>query len=154
MKPYTLVSVFISSLLLCIGCSSPKQFSIVAEEPEAPDMHIQLQIPTNLLTADVGEYVFEPIVVTGKTDWDFLSEAWQYQENHRIYLRKLTLDIKVKPLLFADNRKITVHLNNDTVYRDKNSPEYVDFRGDAIIRLTHHIGIATFKGDILDAPTR
>ena len=167
MKPYTLLFIFVCSILLFIGCSTQKQFytdntleseinggEIVDERLYTPDMSIDLQTLINLQTADVGEYVFEPIVVTGKTDWDFLSEEWQYQENHQIYLRKLTLDIKTMTPGFGGSRVILVHLNTDTLYTDKNFLEYVDFRGEATIRLTHHIGIATFKGDIIDVPTK
>ncbi|MDE0324601.1 MAG: hypothetical protein OXN27_11875 [Candidatus Poribacteria bacterium] len=160
MKPYTLSFIFVCSILFT-GCSSQQFYTDKSPELEinggeivTPDTHIELQVLINMLTADVGEYVFEPIVVTGKTDWDFLSEEWQYQENHHIYLRKLTLDIKTTTFLFGGSRVITVHLNRDTLYRDKNSLEYMDFRGDATIRLTRHIGIATFKGDIIDVPTK
>lgn len=167
MKPYTLSLIFVCSMLFFIGCSPQKQIytdnspeleinggELVDERFYTPDMNIDLQMLINLLTADVGEYVFEPIVVTGKTDWDFLSEEWQYQENHQIYLRKLILEIKTMTPAFGGNRVILVHLNKDTLYTDKNALEYVDFRGEATICLTHHIGIATFKGDIIDVPTK
>jgi hypothetical protein len=174
MKPYTLSLIFACSLLLLIGCSTKKQLytdnypvenkiflkpeinggEIVDKLLYTPDTNIDLPMLINLLTADVGEYAFEPIVVTGKTDWDFLSEQWQYQENHVTYLRKLTLDIKTNTPAFGGSRVILVHLNKDTLYTDKNNLGYVEFRGGATIRLTHHIGIATFKGDIIDVPTK
>ena len=168
MKPLTFSFIFVCSMILFIGCSPQKQIDtdnspeleinvgdLVDERLYTPDMSIDLQMLINLLTADVGEYVFQPIVVTGKTDWDFLSEAWQYQENHHIYLRKLRLEIKtMTPAFGGRKRVILVHLNQDTLYTDKNALEYVDFRGEATIRLTHHIGIATFKGDIIDVPTK
>ena len=174
MKLYTLSLIFACSLLLLIGCSTKKppytdNYSVedkvslwselnggetVNKLLYIPNTTIDLQTFINLLTADVGEYAFEPIVVVGKIDWDFLSEQWQYQENNVTYLRKFMLEIETNTPLFSGNRVILVHLNKDTLYTDENYLEYVDFRGTETIRLTHHIGIATFKGDIIDVPTK
>lgn len=171
MKSYTLLLIFAGSFLFLIGCSPPKIhdtdiYSVenkrfVNTEPNAvdkmlyiPDTNIELQTLINLLTADAGEYTFQPMVVTGKTDWDFLSEQWQYQRDNRIYLKKITLEIETNTPLFSGRRVIFVHLNKDTLYIDENSLGYIDFRGRVMIRLTDHIGIATFKGDILDVPTQ
>ena len=174
MKPHTHLLIFACSLLWLISCSTKRPIytdnysvqdkiflrselnggEIVDKLLYAPNITIDLQTFINLLTADVGEYAFEPIVVTGKTDWDFLSEQWQYQENNITYLRKLTLEIETSTPLFSGNRVIFVHLNKDTVYTDENYLEYIDFRGREIIYLTHHIGVATFKGDIISVPTK
>lgn len=108
----------------------------------------------NLLTVDVGEYRFEPITVTGRVDWDFQDTDWQYRENRVTYLKKVILEIEADAGRFGENRVILVHLNKDTVETDAQFVEYVDFLGTARIRLTHHIGIATFKGNIVGAPTK
>ena len=108
----------------------------------------------NLLTVDVGEYDFQPITVTGKIDWDFLDDNWEYRENRVNYLKKVVLELTSDTDEFGENRIILVHLNKDTVEKDENSVEYVDFLGTASIHLTHHVGIATYKGDIVGAPTK
>ena len=108
----------------------------------------------NLLTVDVGEYDFEPITVSGTVDWDLQSEDWKYRENGVSYLKKVILEITSDQGRFGENRIILVQLNNDTVEIDKDWNEFVDFLGTASIKLTHHIGIATYKGDILGAPTK
>lgn len=108
----------------------------------------------NLLTDDVGEYAFESITVTGLIDWDFRSSAWQYREDRVTYLKKFTLEIESDAGRFGENRVLLVHLNKDTVIRDANFREHVDFLGTETVRLTHHIGIATFKGDIVGPPTK
>ena len=108
----------------------------------------------NLLTVDVGEYAFEPITVTGLIDWDFLSTSWQYQENSVTYLKKVTLEFESDTGEFGENRIILVEFNKDTVRRDANFIEHVRFLRTGTIRLTHHIGIATFKGDFVGAPTK
>lgn len=110
--------------------------------------------PTNLATADVGDFDFQPVTVTGKLDWDFLSAAWQYRENRITYLKKVILEFESDTGKFGENRVILVHLNKDTVQRDENFIEHVDFLGTGTIRLTHHIGIAEFKGNIVGAPTK
>ena len=109
----------------------------------------------NLWTPDV-DIDFEPITVTGKLDWDFRSTEWQYRdrENGITYLKKVILEIEADAGRFGENRVILVHLNKDTVERDAQFIEHVDFLGTASIHLTHHIGIATFKGDIVGAPTK
>ena len=108
----------------------------------------------NLLTVDVGEYTFESVEVTGEIDWDFLDTDWQYRENNVTYLKKVILEIEADEGRFGENRILLIHLNKDTVRRDANFIERVDFLGTETIKLTHHIGIATFKGDIVDAPTK
>ena len=108
----------------------------------------------NLLTVDVGEYEFEAVEITGKADWDFLSTDWQYRENGITYLKKITLEIETDQGSFGENRVLLVHLNNDTVYSDANFAKHVDFLGTETIKLTHHIGIAEFKGNIVGAPTK
>lgn len=171
MKTYTLSLIFTGSLLLCISCAPskthyPDLYSVenkrfintqpdnVAKRLYIPDTNIDLQTLVNLLTADAGEYTFQPMVVTGKTDWDFLSEDWQYQENKKTYLKKVYLEIETNTPVFYAERVILVHLNKDTLYSDQNNLGYIDFRGRVMIRLTDHIGIATFKGEILDVPTK
>ena len=108
----------------------------------------------NLLTVDVGEYTFESVEVTGNIDWDFQDTDWQYRENDVTYLKKVILEIEADEGRFGENRVLLIHLNKDTVSRDANFTEHVDFLGTETIKLTHHIGIATFKGDIVDAPTK
>ena len=108
----------------------------------------------NLLTVDVGEYTFESVEITGKIDWDFLDTDWQYRENSVTYLKKVILEIEADQGEFGENRIILVHLNTDTVRRDANSVEHVDFLGTETITLTHHIGIAEFNGNIVGAPTK
>ena len=110
--------------------------------------------PTDLTTADVGDFAFQPVTVTGKLDWDFLSEDWQYREDRITYLKKVTLEFESDTGEFGENRVILVHLNKDTVRLDANFVEHVDFLDTGTIRLTHHIGIAEFKGDIVGAPTK
>ena len=166
MNPYPGIPACL--LLLFIGCSVPKTHDnngvenrFVNTEPNAidkihaiPDTNIALPTLINLLTAAPGEYRFQTMVVTGTADWDFLSEQWQYQRHKRTYLKKINLEIETNTPLFSGLRVIFVHLNKDTLYRDQNNLEYLDFRGKVMVRLTHHIGIATFKGDIIDVPTR
>ena len=108
----------------------------------------------NLLTVDVGEYTFESVEITGKIDWDFLDTDWQYRENSVTYLKKVILEIEADQGEFGENRIILVHLNTDTVSRDANFVEHVDFLGTETITLTHHIGIAEFNGNIVGAPTK
>ena len=108
----------------------------------------------NLLTVDVGEYTFEVVEITGVVDWDFLDSDWQYRENNITYLKKVILEIEADEGRFGENRVLLVHLNKDTVRRDANFKEHVDFLGTETIKLTHHIGIAEFKGDIVGAPTK
>ena len=109
---------------------------------------------TRLFTVDVGEYDFKPILVTGLADWDFRSTDWEYRKDGVSYLKKLTLEFEADDGQFGSNRIILVHLNKDTVSRDRNFVEWVDFLGTVRVRLTHHTGIATFKGDVVGAPTR
>lgn len=97
---------------------------------------------------------FQPITVTGKADWDFTSTNWQYREDGISYLKKLTLEFEGDEGRFGENRIILIHLNKDTVIRDQHFVEHVDFLGTISVRLTHHIGIATFKGDVVGAPTK
>lgn len=97
---------------------------------------------------------FEPITVTGLADWDFLSTDWQYREDGVSYLKKLTLEFESDTGKFGENRIILVHLNKDTVIRDKNFVEHVEFLGTASVHLTQHIGIATFNGNVVGAPTK
>ena len=108
----------------------------------------------NLLTVDIGEYDFEPVTVTGVLDWNYQSKDWQYRENFITYLKKVTLEIESDTGRFGENRVILVHLNKDTVHRDANFVEHVDFLDTGTIRLTHHIGMAEYKGDIVGAPTK
>lgn len=108
----------------------------------------------NILTVDVGEYDFEPITLTGKVDWDFQSPEWEYRENRVTYLKKVILELESDEGEFGKNRVILVHLNKDTVSQDANFVEHVDFLGTESIRLTHHIGIGEYNGDIVDAPTK
>lgn len=171
MKMYTIRLIFLCQLLLLVSCSArnlpdtsnhPTEDKIFFRGETINDPRytqgsaIDWRTLIYLLTADVGEYAFEPLLVTGKIDWDFLSEQWQYQQKYVTYLRKLTLEIETQTRtpLFTRNRVILVHLNKDTLYRDENNLEYVDFRGAATIRLTHHIGVASFRGDIIDVPTK
>lgn len=108
----------------------------------------------NLFSPEINTDDFQPITVTGLLDWDFLSEDWQYQENRITYLKKVTLEFESDTGEFGENRIILVHLNSDTVQRDEHFIEHVDFLGTGSIRLTQHIGIATFRGDIVGAPTK
>ena len=113
-------------------------------------------VATTLPPDDVapGEHTFEPVEVTGIIDWDFRDTDWQYRENSVTYLKKVTLEIEADEGRFGENRVLLIHLNKDTVTRDENFTEHVDFLGTETIKLTHHIGIATFKGDIVGAPTK
>ena len=108
----------------------------------------------NLLTVDVGEYTFEEVEIRGLVDWDYQNSDWQYREDRVTYIKKIVLEIEIDSGRFGENRVLLVNLNNDTVYRDANFTEHVDFLGNETIRLTHHIGIAEFNGDIVDAPTK
>ena len=108
----------------------------------------------NLLTVDVGEYTFEEVEIRGLVDWDFRDDTWEYRENRVSYLKKVVLEIESDQGEFGENRVILVHLNNDTVSTDANFREHVDFLGTETIKLTHHIGIAEFNGDIVGAPTK
>lgn len=113
-------------------------------------------VATTLPPDDVapGEYTFEPVEVTGKIGWDFRDTDWQYRENRVTYLKKAILEIEADEGQFGENRVLLVYLNKDTISRDANFTEHVDFLGTETIKLTHHIGIATFKGDIVGAPTK
>ena len=108
----------------------------------------------DLLTVDVGEYTFEPVEITGKVDWDFQDTDWQYRENSVTYLKKVTLEIETDEGGFGENRVLLVNLNTDTVYRDATFTRHVEFLGTETVKLTHHIGIAEFNGDIVGAPTK
>ena len=124
-------------------------------QPTTTEPETQLESePTDLTTADVGDFAFQPVTVTGLLDWDFQSAAWQYRENRITYLKKVTLEFESDTGRFGENRIILVHLNKDTVRRDANFVEHVPFLDTGTIRLTHHIGIAEFKGNIVGAPTK
>ena len=138
------------SQILTVLVEPPKPTPQTTPVPETtPESDID-----DLLTVDVGEYNFEPVTVTGKLDWDFLSDDWQYRENRITYLKKVTLEFESDAGEFGENRVILVHLNQDTVQRDANFTEHVDFLGTGTIHLTQHIGIAEFKGNIVGAPTK
>ena len=107
----------------------------------------------NLWTLEV-DTDFEPVTVTGKVDWDLRSTDWAYIEDGVYYLKKVILEFESDEGSFGENRVILVELNTDTVRRDADFTEHVDFLGTESINLTHHIGIATFKGDIVGAPTK
>ena len=162
--------ILMLSLLLCVGCSTENPLctdtycvkgeiffkeDLNADEPfDRLPATFSEQTIVDLLTVDVGEYTFEPVFVTGKVDWDFRSSQWQYRENNVTYLRKFTLEIETDAGRFGENRVLLLHLNKDTVIRDVNFFEHVDFLGTETVQLTHHIGIAEFKGDIVGAPTK
>lgn len=107
-----------------------------------------------LLTVDVGEYEFESITVTGRVDWNFDDEDWEYTENNVTYIKKLVIEFESDDGEFGANRSILVHLNTDTVVYDANFVEHVDLFGTESINLTHHIGMAEYNGDIVGAPTK
>ena len=107
----------------------------------------------NLWTLEV-DTDFEPVTVTGKVDWDFSSTDWEYTEDSVTYLKKVTLEFETDEGSFGENRVILVELNTDTVQRGADFTEHVNFLGTESINLTHHIGIATFKGDIVGTPTK
>ena len=117
------------------------------------DASISEQDIIDLWTLEV-DTDFEPVTVTGKVDWDLTDADWQYREDGISYLKKVTLEIEADDGRFGENRVILVELNNDTVRLDADFTEHVDFLGTESINLTHHIGIATFKGDIVGAPTK
>ena len=96
---------------------------------------------------------FESATVTGTLDWDFTSENWQYREDRVTYLKKVLLEI-LDEGEFGENRVILVLLNKDTVRRDADSAEHVDFLGTGTINLTEWVNIGTFRGDIVGAPTK
>ena len=119
------------------------------------------ELPANISEEDILDLWtlevdtdFEPVTVTGKVDWDYRSTDWQYRENGIIYLKKVTLEFETDTRQYGENRVILVELNLDTVQRDADFTEHVDFLDTESINLTHHIGIATFKGDIVGAPTK
>ena len=117
------------------------------------DASISEQDIIDLWTLEV-DTDFEPVTVTGLIDWDFRSTDWAYIEDGVYYLKKVILEIESDEGIFGENRVILVELNTDTVRRDADFTEHVDFLGTESINLTHHIGIATFKGDIVGAPTK
>ena len=96
---------------------------------------------------------FQPVTVTGTIDWDFTSEDWQYREDRVTYLKKVTLEI-LDQGKFGVNRVLLVLLNKDTVRRDADFTEYVDFLGTGTIQLTEWVNAGTFRGDIVGAPTK
>ena len=162
--------IFTLSLLLLAGCSTENPLCTdnycvegkiflktdleVGEPFDRLPATVDEQSLIDLLTVDVGEYTFEPVLVTGKIDWNFLSPQWQYRQDGVTYLRKFTLEFERDTGKFGENRVILVHLNKDTVIRDANFREHVDFLGTETVRLTHHIGIAEFRGDIAGTPTK
>ena len=170
MRHVIAILLFTFSLLSLNGCSTENPLCTetycvegeiflktdleVDETFETLPASVDEQSLIDLLTVNVGEYDFESVVVTGKIDWDFQSSQWQYRQNSVTYLRKFTLEFERDSGRFGENRVILVHLNNDTVIRDANFREHVDFLGTATVRLTHYIGIAEFKGDIIGAPTK
>ena len=107
----------------------------------------------DVISANI-EFQFEPITVTGKIDWDFSSPRWQYRQDGITYLKQVTLEFESDEGRFGRNRVILVNLSKDTVRRDADFTEYVDFLGTESIRLTYHIGIATYIGEIVGAPTK
>ena len=96
---------------------------------------------------------FESVTVTGTLDWNFTSEDWQYREGRVTYLKKVLLEI-LDEGKFGENRVILVLLNKDTVRRDADSAEHVDFLGTGTINLTEWVNIGTFRGDIVGAPVK
>ena len=96
---------------------------------------------------------FESTTVTGTLDWDFRSTDWQYREDRVTYLKKVILEI-LDEGQFGENRVILVLLNTDTVQRDADFTEHVDFLGTGTIELTQWVNVGTFKGDIVGAPTK
>ena len=117
------------------------------------DASISEQDIIDLWTLEV-DTDFEPVTVTGKIDWNYLDTDWRYRENRITYLKKVILEFEADEGRFGENRIILVELNNDTIQIDADRTEHVDFLGTESINLTHHIGIATFKGDIVGAPTK
>ena len=170
MKHLLTVILFILIVVFAIGCETTNPLcsdtyciegkiylkSELAEDATFDELPgtVSEETLVNLLTVDVGEYTFEEVEITGLVDWDFLSTRWQYTENGITYLKKVILEIEADEGRFGENRVLLVHLNNDTVRRDANFTAHVDFLGTETIKLTHHIGIATFNGDIVGAPTK
>ena len=163
-------SLFVIAVVFTLGCSTENplcsdNYCIEGEIYLKSDLEanatfdalpgtVSEQTLINLLTVDVGEYTFESVNITGNIDWDFLDTDWQYRENRVTYLKKVILEIEADQGQFGENRIILVHLNKDTVRRDANFVEHVGFLETGTIKLTHHIGIAEFKGDIVGAPTK
>ena len=96
---------------------------------------------------------FESTTVTGTLDWDFSSEDWQYREDRVTYLKKVTLEI-LDEGEFGENRVLLILLNKDTVIRDADSIEHVDFLGTGRIELTEWVNVGKFKGNIVGAPVK
>lgn len=170
MKKMTFLLIFTTLISMVLGCSTENPLctdnycvegkiylkSDLAEDASFDELPGTVNEETliNLLTVDVGEYTFEAVEITGKIDWDFRDSDWQYRENGITYLKKVILEIETDEGQFGENRVLLVHLNKDTVQRNANFTEHVDFLGTETIKLTHHIGIAEFKGDIVGAPTK
>lgn len=164
----TLLTITFIALLAVIGCSTDNPLcsdnwciegEIFAkddlednEEWEAIPASVSEQDIINLLTVPTpGD--FSPVTIRGTIDWDFRSTAWQYRENRKTYLKKVTIEPWDNGQ-FGENRTILVILNRHTLATDANFHEHVDFLGLETVRLTQWIDVGTFRGDILGAPTK
>ena len=96
---------------------------------------------------------FKPVTVSGKFDWDVRGTDWEYEEDGTVYLKKVVLEFEKDTGRHGENRVILVRLNKHTVRRSK-GVSYVDWKGLGKVRLTAHIGIATYRGNIIGAPTK
>lgn len=168
MKTITFSLFLIAILTFSIGCSTenpicsdnfcvqgvifPKSELFEDEEFDTLPNHFTEQSLINLFTVKTpGD--FEPVTITGKLDWDFFSEDWEYWENNVTYLKKVTCEINDEGE-FGENRVLLVILNNDTVQSDADSTEHVEFLGIASVELTEWVNVGTFKGNIVGAPIK
>ena len=168
---YVLVVSIVIYHLLCVGCST--------ENPLCTDIYcVEGKIyPRSQLVSreyeDIGIIIeslnfnqFEPMTVVGRIDWENNDPDWIYTENDVDYIIKATLEyIDDSGTRFGENRKIVVHFNKDTVisYIDDDGfvIEIIDINGtgeisrdECEILLTEYVDIATYKGDIIGAPTK
>ena len=159
----------VSCLVILLGCETENPLCStnycitgeIFERSELEDNQTFNELPAAINEERVKSFwtlevdtEFSPVTVTGQADWDFQSTDWQYRENSVTYLKKLTLEFEADEGRFGENRIILVHLNKDTVRRDEDFVERVEFLGTISVNLTQRIGIATFKGDIVGAPVK
>ena len=105
-----------------------------------------------------------PTIVTGEADWDLRNDGWCYYEDEIYYQKKLTVEMDYK----THEVEILVHLNDEAVQQDmtdsyvnesnelKGVLEFIDFLGPdpVTVRLTEQIGVAEYRGDILNVPLK
>ena len=99
-------------------------------------------------------FAFQPVEISGRLDWDFVNDDWQYTENGFDYLKKFILEIETDAGETGQNRILLVHLDPHAVIRDANFKEYIEIFGQKRVKLTEQIGVGEYMGVIIGVPTK